>query len=1390
MAGFVANLARGIKGAGATAGASMSKEFNSAFTTGSSLTAADKAAQSLALAKDKVAASSITLSKANNAEQTAADRLTLAQAKLTALQADSEPNAIRLAAAQGAVSKAERDQALAADQAALAGTRQKAAVDEQTAAQDRATASTKSGLSGLGLLTVATIGVAAVIGDKAVKAAGDFQSQLVRLTTSAGESTQNLNMVSSGILKIATDTGTGATDLANGMYTVESAGYHGADGLKVLKAAAQGAKEENADLGTVANAVTDILTDYHLPAVQAAGATSMLVETAAQGKTTFEALAGSMSSIAPLASAAHVPLQDMLGDIAEMTAHGVSADQATQNLAQAVRSLSNPLPSQVYWLGQYGISAQQLSTSLGKQGVSGAMEEVTQTILGKMGPSGTVLLNAFNQSKQAASNAQTIFNALPVSLQKVATEYKNGQISSRDWTLGLKDQSAANASLLKQWANSQNAANGFNQALKTGGTSSQTFTQALAKLTGNATSMNVALLLSGENALDTAHKIDNIAEATDDAQNNVMGWSEIQGNFNQQMDVTKSSLGAFMISLGQLLLPLVTRAAAGVANVAQGLAGMATWMDKNKSTIGPLAAVFGILVGAILAYRTAMVVTAIATKAWTIATETATAINLLFTEGWGALNAVMDANIFVIIAIAIAALVIGIIYAYNHFQTFHNIVNAVLSVIGSVFTAVFHAAEAAVSGVVTAVQAVAGVFATVGSAVGGAFVTGFRAVETAVRAVGAAFSWFWSTILQPIFNVISIAVRILVAIIITILLVPLRLGILALGALFTWLWSIAIGPALRWLQSAFAAFGLYVQLRWRELVSVLTTVWNVTGKPLINGIQWVIQQLGAYFASVFNGLRIIWSNIWGALVAVWNVTGKPLIAGISWAAGQLGAYFVSVFNGMRIIWQAVWAGLVAIWNVTGKPLFDGIGWALRQLGDFFNWLWNVAIKPIWNAIGWGIKQVYDDVIKPVFDGISWFLNALGGAFDVAVHAVGVAWDKIKQVAAVPINFILQYVYNDGIVWVWNKVADLVGLKNLELSPAAPIKFAEGGRVPGVDTGVDTVHAMVRPNEFVLVPGAAQAIGYQNLAAVNSAYGGTGESRAGHFDGGGLVNPTGSNSRTTVNTPTGNAGGLGTLLSLIGGAAADVVSDLTDPLGALERFVGNSSSFLQGIGELPIKMIKSFADWAWSKVTSLFGSSSAGGVIPTAAHAALLAQAEALAGVPASWTAGLNTLITRESGWNAGAINLTDSNAKAGHPSQGLMQTIPATFEAYRLPSLPDVITNPLANIVAGIRYILARYGDISKVQQANAALPPKGYDSGGYLDPGYNVVYNGLGVPEPVLTPAQLDSMSSSDGGSGDYQFVAGELTIAGDGLSAFVSGKIKKTSGNAATRVAHGFSR
>ena len=73
------------------------------------------------------------------------------------------------------------------------------------------------------------------------------------------------------------------------------------------------------------------------------------------------------------------------------------------------------------------------------------------------------------------------------------------------------------------------------------------------------------------------------------------------------------------------------------------------------------------------------------------------------------------------------------------------------------------------------------------------------------------------------------------------------------------------------------------------------------------------------------------------------------------------------------------------------------------------------------------------------------------------------------------------------------------------------------------------------------------------------------------------------------------------------------------------------------------------------------------------------------------------IIEYESGGDPRARNDVDVNAQNGDPSRGLMQTIGATFSAYRSSALPNNIFDPAASIYAGLAYGIARYGSIPSI---------------------------------------------------------------------------------------------
>ena len=151
-----------------------------------------------------------------------------------------------------------------------------------------------------------------------------------------------------------------------------------------------------------------------------------------------------------------------------------------------------------------------------------------------------------------------------------------------------------------------------------------------------------------------------------------------------------------------------------------------------------------------------------ATIASTVATSAATAATWLFNAAQVALNAVMAISPLGWLAIGVAALVAGIVYAYNHFESFRNVINnvwekiksfglAVLNIVSYMnpFTAAFRLAydkikpfKDFIDGLVNTIKnvgsAIGDFFSSIGSAVGDAFSGGVNDGLDKIDSKGAA----------------------------------------------------------------------------------------------------------------------------------------------------------------------------------------------------------------------------------------------------------------------------------------------------------------------------------------------------------------------------------------------------------------------------------------------------------------------------------------------------------------------------------------------------------------------------------------------------------------------------------------------------------------------------
>lgn len=244
-------------------------------------------------------------------------------------------------------------------------------------------------------ILMAGVGAAVV----SLKMATDFEAATSRIITGAGESKDSIELVRKGMLNMAGEVGQVPTELAKGFYLIASAGFHGAEGLNVLKAAAQGAATGGAEMAIVADAVTTGLNNYGLASTQATNVTSALIQTVAEGKTNLGDLAGSIGKIAPTAAAMGISFNEVLGAMATMTAQGTKADQTVEGLRAMLLSLAAPQGPAVDTLTKIGLSADKLGKSLAdpKKGLNYTLQLVTDGLGKKFGKGSAAYISALKE---------------------------------------------------------------------------------------------------------------------------------------------------------------------------------------------------------------------------------------------------------------------------------------------------------------------------------------------------------------------------------------------------------------------------------------------------------------------------------------------------------------------------------------------------------------------------------------------------------------------------------------------------------------------------------------------------------------------------------------------------------------------------------------------------------------------------------------------------------------------------------------------------------------------------------------------------------------------------------------------------------------------------------
>ena len=645
-------------------------------------------------------------------------------------------------------------------------------------------------------------------------------------------------------------------------------------------------------------------------------------------------------------------------------------------------------------------------------------------------------------------------------------------------------------------------------------------------------------------------------------------------------------------------------------------------------------------------------------------------------------------------------------------------------------------------------------------------------------------------------------------------------------------WLMTLIPLIPAVLRIVAVIVQYLLPAVRFVIRLLVQLWTTVGGlilPVLAKMVSVVQWVAAVIQPVFQGIGALaiwlWNNAIGpalrgigaAALWLWNNAIKPAFTFIGTLARWLYSVIVVAVIGPILVQFKIWA-TVARWLYGSviSPAFRGIGtvirWAYNTLirpvlnafttvirgvvAPVVRWVYNSVIRPTWSAVGSTIRSVWQVFIRPTFNAVRDTVQRLAPHFRNAVNAIGRAWDKLKSAARRPVQYVVDVVYNRGIVRIWNAVAKLVP----GVSQLGGLHFARGGVVPagaygvlsGYAPGRDTMLAAVSPGEAWIRPDATRALGSSFIYGLNeaAAKGGTAgaarwlaEHGVPRFGLGGIVGKflgaaknlftdgLVTTARRTLNPLVGLAqraiGGtpFGDLaVGVARGMAANMLKafvPLESKIGGDGRKVVKVAEKYVGLSGNPNRFTREWGlngyPWCGMFVGSVFREAGAKKALQRVAWPPLVSSYTTLPKVSRSAARPGDVALYRgDSGHiniytGRGAVTIGGNESNSVRRQTGYINSA----SSIRRPQFArGGIVGRMHPALLGqdLRENSRRTTPLATQLLRAVAGQPMLYDDGGWLPPGLHLVANRTRRPEPILPPGVLDTLvDGRSGGSVEY---------------------------------------